>query len=174
MFLAVPSEIQGQIVDISPEFYRVQAIKIKFKTSSCLLINSYLPCDPRTRQEDPELRETLETIREVVEQSGCRSVIWAGDVNADFIRQTNHTENVKELVDELKLLTAWDRFDVDFTSTNEVAGETYVSKIDHFFWIEIMNDNVEEAGVIHSEDNTSDQNPIFLCAQEFRHCRRSS
>ena len=161
MFLAIPSKIQGQICDISPNYYRVQAIKIQSKTSSCLLINSYLPTDPRTRQEDPKLLKTLETIKEVVEQSGCRSVIWAGDVNADFVRHTNHTERVQELVDELKLLTAWDSFQVDFTCTHEVAGQSYVCKIDHFFWSENLNDGVEEAGVIHHIDNTSDHNPIF-------------
>ena len=72
MFLAVPSIIQGQVYDISPDFYKVQAVKIQSKSSSCLLLNSYLPCDPRTRQEDPELLQTIETIREVVEQSNCR------------------------------------------------------------------------------------------------------
>ena len=96
-----------------------------------------------------------------MEQSGCRSVIWAGDVNADFVRHTNHTERVQELVDQLKLLTAWDSFQVDFTCTHEVAGQSYVSKIDHFFWSENFNDGVEEAGVIHHIDNTSDHNPIF-------------
>ena len=161
MFLAVPSSIQGQICDISPDYYRVQAVKIQSKSSSCLLLNTYLPCDPRTREEDPELLETLETIKDVVEQTDCRSVFWAGDVNADFIRQTNHTERVQVLVDELKLLTAWDRFEVDFTCTHEVAGQSYISKIDHFFWSDNIGQNVEDAGVIHHEDNTSDHNPIY-------------
>ena len=70
--------------------------------------------------------ETLETIKQVVEQSECRSVIWAGDVNADFIRQTNHTERVQELVDELKLLTAWERFEVDFSCTHEVEDRPFL------------------------------------------------
>ena len=161
MFVAIPLRIQGQICDISPEFYRVQAIKIKFKTSSCLLINSYLPCDSRTRQEDPELLQTLQTIRTLVTQSECRSVLWAGDVNADFLRHTNHTERVSEVVEELRLLAAWDRFQVDFTCVHEVAGQSHVSKIDHFFWSESLDNNVEDAGVIHHEDNTSDHNPIY-------------
>ena len=117
MFIAIPSSIQGHIWDISPDFHRVQAVKIQFKSSNCVLHNSYLPTDPQTRQEDPELLVTLETIKQVVEESDCRSVILAGDVNADFLRQTNHTEKVKELVEDLKLLTAWDRFEVDFTCT---------------------------------------------------------
>ena len=105
--------------------------------------------------------ETLQTIKQVVEESGCRSVIWAGDVNADFMRQTDHTERVREVVEELRLLTAWDRFQVDFTSTHEVAGQTSVSKIDHFFWSQNLEENVDEAGVIHHEENTSDHNPIY-------------
>ena len=46
MFIAIPAKIQGKIIDVSPEFYRIQAIKIQFITSCCLLINSYFPCDP--------------------------------------------------------------------------------------------------------------------------------
>ena len=161
MFIAIPAKIQGKIIDVSPEFYRVQAIKIQFITSCCLLINSYFPCDPRAGQEDPELLETLQTIRTVVEQSSCRSVIWAGDVNADFLRRTNHTERVREVVEELRLITAWDRFQVDFTCLHEVAGQSHVAKIYHFFWSESLDDLVEDAGVTHHEDNLSDHNPIF-------------
>jgi hypothetical protein len=109
MFIAIPAKIQGPILDISPDFYRVQAIKIQFRTSDCVLINSYLLCDPRARQEDLKLLETLQTIRNLVEESECRSVIWARDVNATFLRQTSHTTRVMELVEELRLLTAWDR-----------------------------------------------------------------
>ena len=64
-------------------------------------------------------------------------------------------------MEELRLLTAWERFEVDFTCTHEVAGQSYVSKIDHFFWSENLDRNVEDAGVIHHEDNTSDHNPIY-------------
>ena len=101
MFVAIPAKFQGKIKYVSPDFYRIQAVKIKFRTSSCLLVNSYFPCDPRNRQEDTELLETIQAIRSVLEVEGtdCRSVLWAGDINADFLRQTNHTERVREVVE---------------------------------------------------------------------------
>jgi hypothetical protein len=68
---------------------------------------------------------------------------------------------VREVVEELRLITAWDRFQVDFTCLHEVAGKSHVAKIDHFFWSQSLDDLVEDAGVNHHEDNMSDHNPIF-------------
>ena len=48
MFIAVPECLKNNIEDISPDCYRVQALKIKSKTSCFLLVNFYFPCDPRT------------------------------------------------------------------------------------------------------------------------------
>ena len=90
MFVAFPECPKNQIEDVSPEFYCVQVLKIKFKTSCCVLVNTYFPCDPQTLgQEDPELLETLQVIKNLIEKANCETVIWAGDINADFlIKQT--------------------------------------------------------------------------------------
>ena len=87
--------------------------------------------------------------------------LWAGDINADFIRQTNHTDRVLELVDELNLCTAWDDFSIDFTSVHESGNTTTVSKIDHSFFSSNIKGQVEDAGVIHHVNNKSDHSPIF-------------
>ena len=47
IFIAFPSTIQNQVTDVSPGFWRLQAIKIKFMSSTLLLINSYFPTDPQ-------------------------------------------------------------------------------------------------------------------------------
>ena len=51
MFVAVPSSVRNQVEDISPEYYRVQVLKVKFKTSRCVIVNSYFPCDPKLQEE---------------------------------------------------------------------------------------------------------------------------
>ena len=166
MFVAVPESIKNQIEDVSPEFYRVQVLKIKIKTSCCLLVNSYFPCDPRTMgQEDPELLETLRVIKTSIEKANCETVIWAGDINADFVRGTNHTDRVQELVDELNLCKTWDSYPIDFTSVHETGNITTVSKIDHFFFSSNLKEQVEDAGVIHHLNNKSDHSPIFVVLQ---------
>ena len=56
---------------------------------------------------------------------------------------------------------SWDCYDVDFTHSHEVQDARYFFIIDHFFWIVEFSEQVEEAGVIHSPDNSSDRSPIF-------------
>ena len=162
MFIALPSTVKNQVEDISPDFYRVQVLKVCFKTSSCVIVNSYFPCDPQTPgKEDPELLETINSIKSVLNRTEFSLIIWAGDINADFIRRTNHTEAVQEELDEMNLFTLWDEHEVDFTSMHEVNDVTRVSKIDHIFLSQNLRDQVEDAGVLHHPDNKSDHCPIY-------------
>ena len=149
MFVAIPDCLKSQVEDISPDFYRIQVLKIKLKSSSFLLVNSYFPCDTQTQgKEDPELLELLDIIKHSIERAGCEAVLWAGDINADFLRGTNHTDRVQETVDELNFFTAWDEYDIDFTSVHETGNTTSVSKIDHFFMSRSLKEQVDDAGVI--------------------------
>ena len=64
MFIAYPDNIKNQVVDVSPGHWRLQAVKIKFKTSSVLLINSYFPTDSqRNNVDNTDLLETLSNIK---------------------------------------------------------------------------------------------------------------
>ena len=47
MFIAFPDNIKNYVTDVSHGFWRVQAVRIRFKSSSLLLINSYFPLIPR-------------------------------------------------------------------------------------------------------------------------------
>ena len=40
MFIAFPDEIKNNVTDVSPCFWRLQAVKVKFGSSKTLLINS--------------------------------------------------------------------------------------------------------------------------------------
>ena len=91
----------------------------------------------------------------------CDKVLWAGDINSDFSRGTNHTSQVKEALDELQLISSWNRFDIDFTATFELLGQTFTSTLDHFFWNLGLDNCLEDAGVLHLPDNKSDHSPVY-------------
>ena len=52
MFIAYPESLKNCVTDVSPGYWRLQAIIIKFGSSSTLLINSYFPTDARRPDAD--------------------------------------------------------------------------------------------------------------------------
>ena len=162
MFIAFPVSMKNDIHDVSPGFWRVQAIKIQFKSSTVLLINSYFPIDPRrATQDETELLETLSTIRDIIRKEEFDDLVWTGDINADFARETSHTNLVSEELLDLGLSRSWDDYDVDFTCCHDIAGVSHTSILDHFFWNKGLGDAVRDAGVVHHPDDHSDHCPIF-------------
>ena len=162
MFIAFPDCFKNRVLDVSPDFWRIQAVKIQFKSSSLLLINSYFPTDPqRNNCDESELLETLGHVRNTLLINSCDKVLWAGDINSDFTRNSSHTRQVQDTLDQLGLIPAWTHFSVDFTASCEMLGQTFTSILDHFFWNSGLDSCVEEAGVLHSPDNRSDHSPIF-------------
>ena len=162
MFIAFPNSIKNNICDVSPGFWRVQAIKIKFLNSSLLLINTYFPTDPRRANcDETDLQETIGHIKEVIRKNDFDDILWAGDINSDFLRNTSHTNQVSDSVEELGLTKSWDTFEADFTCYHEIAGVCHTSVLDHFFWNYVLGGAVTDAGVIHHPDNRSDHCPIY-------------
>ena len=166
MFVAFPQAIKNCVTDVSPGFWRIQAAKFKFGNSTILLINSYFPTDPRrVAADDSELIETLSHIKEIIRKNEFSSLLWAGDINADFIRDTRHSRTVHEAVEELGLTKSWQKFDIDFTHCHEQLGMTYLSILDHFFWSETLDAGVRDAGVLHLPCNTSDHSPVYCVVE---------
>ena len=162
MFIAFPNSIKSNVTDVSPGHWRIQAVKIQSKSSRILLINSYFPTDSRRPNADQgELMEILGQIREVIRKNDFDCLMWAGDINAEFLRNTNHTRTVSDTVEELGLTRSWQKFEVDFTCYHELLGEYHTAVLDHFFWSETLNDAVADAGVLHLLDNKSDHSPIY-------------
>ena len=162
MFIAYPDNIKNQVVDVSPGHWRLQAVKIKFRTSSVLLINSYFPTDSqRNNVDNTDLLETLSNIKKTIDLNPSNSILWAGDINSDFSRNSYHTTSVQEALEELGLLKSWDKFHADFTCTHDLQGQTFTSLLDHFFWNPEFSDSVLDAGVLHLAGNLSDHSPIF-------------
>ena len=87
MFICVPDSVKSLVKDVSPGHWRVQAVVISTTQSRTLLINSYFPFDKRIEGEaNEELNETLAVIQNTISNNTCDSVVWSGDINADFTR----------------------------------------------------------------------------------------
>ena len=162
MFIALPSKYKEQVTDISPDYWRVQAVTINCGNARILLINSYFPVDSRNLDfNDNELLETIASILSVIDNNDFSDLIWCGDINADFIRATGHVQKVTDFVNDLKLTKAWDFFEADLTCVHEINDITYLSKIDHFFWNSDVTTYIEDCGVLNILENDSDHLPIY-------------
>ena len=162
MFIAVPLEIKELAVDVSPSHWRVQAIILSTPNNKFLIINSYFPTDPRVNEFDTtDLFSTLSAIDDLLKEHNYDNVIWCGDINADFIRNTVFTTTIDRFVIEMSLEKSWDKYSIDFTHSLEREEHTYTSTLDHFFWSEGVTKNVVAADVLHLPSKTSDHCPIY-------------
>ena len=60
--------------------------------------------DNKTQSIDnTDLVETLDVISDILENNEFNDIMWAGDINADFLRQTGHVPKVNEFLNELNL-----------------------------------------------------------------------
>ena len=66
-----------------------------------------------------DLNETFGVISNLIRTEDCDAVIWVGDINCDFLRNTRHTQAVNEALENLNMTTTWERFKIDFTCTYE-------------------------------------------------------
>lgn len=144
-----------------PNAKRVQGSLIALPTSKILWINTYFPGDPGNDNVDEiELRHTLSGIKWLIDNNVHDHIIWAGDINADFKRDTRHVTVVQDFLKELNLATAWSDHHVDFTYSS--PDDKSFSCIDHFFYYPPVQRNIAKCGVIHRGDNISGHSPIFL------------
>ena len=87
MLIAVPDE-----TDVSPNHWGIQAVIFQTVCNRILMINSYFPTDPKIADfDESELLTTLSTIGCVLDENEYDDVIWAGDINAEFSRNTHYT-----------------------------------------------------------------------------------
>ena len=134
MFIAVPDAIKNELKDISPVYWRTQAVIISIKNSKILVVNSYFPTDPGNAViDESELLETLESIRLVIDTNEFNDIFWLGDINTDFLRRTGHVKYVKRFTEEFQFKHAWSRFHIDFTHYQEHRDNTHTSIVDHIF-----------------------------------------
>ena len=161
MFIDVPMEIKEFAKEVNTFNWRTKALTRTFPENKIMIINSYFPTDPKVNEFDiNDLLCRLSTINDVLSNTDFDSLIWTGDINADFIRQTQFTKIIDELIEE-KALKSWNKFPVDFTHLQEIRNRTNTSTLDHFFWSERLSESIVNADVLHLPENTSDHCPIF-------------
>ena len=145
--------------------FRLQAIKFSLPQCEFLLINSYFPCDPQTENfDDSELLNVLADLKSLTKQSKCHNVLLAADLNCHFSRETYFTTLVADSMNDLNLSVLWDHpdFPVDYTYCNIANDTASFSTIDHFAISPMLEKVVIEAGVVHSGENTSNHEPIYI------------
>ena len=91
MSIAIPDVMKENVTDISPSHWRIQAALIKKKNIKIMIINSYFPQDSKSLTTlDPRLEELIAAINSLLMNYQFDGVIWMGDINADFCRNTKH------------------------------------------------------------------------------------
>ena len=155
MFIAVPEIMKERIKDISPNHWRIQAALIQMDDlKRILIVNSYFPQDSKSPiYIDPELEETITEINNLLMNHSFDDVIWMGDINTDFDRNTKSVRRMETYLDETKLKRSWNYFSADYTHEFQKEEITYTCTIDHFFWNEKLGEKISEAGVLHLPDN---------------------
>ena len=81
-----------------------------------------------------QLLETLGHIKKIIDVNNFDNILWAGDINSDFCRNSNHTTAVQDALHDVGLLVACDHFQLDFTCAHDLLGQTFTFKLDLFFW----------------------------------------
>ena len=131
------------------------------QSSIRLIINTYFPQDPKCDDfDEADLLLTLSAIGDIIISCDFNRLVWTGDINADFKRNTRFVRVVEDFISKLDLVKAWDTQKIDFTHTAAVNGDPH-STIDHFFWNATCNDSLIETGVVNLADNLSDHSPIY-------------
>ena len=151
MFIAIPQSLKNVTFNISPQHWRIQAIKIQLNNASLVIINTYFPNNPRTADfDDSALNEVFEEIGAIAAGQSFDHMVLLGDINTDLEFIENHGR-----------MSSWDKFGADFSHVHELNGVSHLSLIDHFFWNVSINDQISECGVLHLVENSSDHCPIY-------------
>ena len=109
----------------------------------------------------------LTEIRSIIEKRHCSNVLLAGDLNCHFERNNCYTNLVYDYLNDINLQLIWTLNDtrierVDYTYHSINNGAVSYSVIDHFAVNESLFGKIESAGVIHSGENLSNHEAIFL------------
>ena len=126
MFIAMPNTIEEHVTDISPDHWRVQAALIQNKNSNIMIINSYFPQDSKSLIHiDPELEEVIAVVNNLLTNYHFNDVIWMGDINADFNRNTKYVSRLVTYLDDININKSWDSFPIDYTHEFQNNNKTY-------------------------------------------------
>ena len=101
-------ELTRYVSKIKTNNFRLQATKFSFPACPLLVINSYFMTDPRNNNfDDTDLLAILADIRLAIEQSQVTNILWGGDCNADFSRNTRFVQIIRDFIEDLGLVVFW-------------------------------------------------------------------
>ena len=163
MFIALPSNLKGNVEDVSPSNSRIQAILLETESKNIMIVNAYFLKDPKTIEYhiNADLEDILAVIENLVDSNHCDDIIIAGDLNVHFDRRNGNVKRLKRFLTSNRLGSSWMRFNIDFSHELEANEITYTSTINHILWNEQFYKNVLKVGVLHLPDNTSGHSPIY-------------
>ena len=147
-----------RITPIESHSGRISAVTVTFSNGVVLLIiNVYLPCDDRRKQEKYMLLlETLGDIQSIMTSVTWNCVIVAGDLNCDFSRHTPHVLAIKDFIQGFDLKKCLDHVLADVPFTFESKGSGCRSTIDHVLASDDLFGHLISYHTLDSPDNLSD------------------
>ena len=87
----LPKNLRKFITLVNCNSWRLKPFTLKLGNETILIINTYFPTDPRTvTNGNVELIEVLAEIKALVEIQKFDSLLILGDINCDFLRNSNH------------------------------------------------------------------------------------
>lgn len=115
MFITVPKKCKECVKEIRTNHWRLQAITLTSPSNRILILNSYFPTDPKVSDFDTsDLLSTLSAINDILENAEFSTVVWTGDINTNFLRNTKFTKIVDEFIEDKLFCKAWERFPIDY------------------------------------------------------------
>ena len=98
-----------------------------------LWINTYFPTDQGlVNFDETVLQYTLSGVNWLIENNKFDHILWNGDINSDFNRNSRFVTIVRNFITEKGYEKACENFHFDFTYCSPT--ETSFSKVDHFIY----------------------------------------
>lgn len=128
---------------------------------SLLVVNVYMPCDSIVANI-AEYRKILDEISSIALSTGADLLIFGGDFNTDFNRNTQNTAALVPFIqtESLENGLSFQNSDVSYTFESKING--IKSTIDHFLVSANLLPVVTHYVSIHEGDNLSDHCPISM------------
>ena len=146
---------------MSPKSFRIQSVLLTIDKCKLLLLNTFFSTNPGSHFDENELLLMLSDVEKVIENSQFDKINLAGDINADFKRNTKFVDLIRDFLTKWNFQKSWDSYKVDFNDMTDRDGKTFNSTIDHFFWDDDFGECVQDARALHLPENKSDHEPFF-------------
>lgn len=155
------NKMEVRNIRILSNSYRVQAQVMNLPNSRLLWINSYLPNDPSTTTFDSnELLETLNEVKNIIDNNIFDDIVWIGGFNWDHTRTSSFSNIMEKFMIDNNLLDVWEKFLVSHTHIHTDFKSTSI--INRILVNERLLNVITDAGALYIGDNPSRHCPIYV------------